>query len=266
MRTTHDTNSNRKTMVDSQGRTNFNTSMQNLPRGLINTAFSLNSNSTANQDIPSLPLPPQKILKFYMQELTDYEKAEVLDFQMIYFLGKSKAAKVDQKKKSAAQTTEPPKDELSSDVKDNSSEENPKKKKEKVYNFNYGYDDESGDYKIVMHDHIGYRYEIVEFLGQGSFGTALRCIDHKKKEHVAVKIVKNKKKYYYQASVELKILQYLQQHDVDDIMNVIHIKDYCIFRKHLCMSFELLSMNLFEFLKINDFNGFDHNLVRRFAI
>lgn len=49
-------------------------------------------------------------------------------------------------------------------------------------------------------------------------------------------------------------------------MNVIHIQDYVIFRKHLCMSFELLSMNLFEFLKINDFNGFDHNLVRRFAI
>ena len=80
------------------------------------------------------------------------------------------------------------------------------------------------------------------------------------------KIVKNKKKYYYQASVELKILQYLRQHDHEDIMNVIHIEDYVVFRKHLCMSFERLSMNLFEFLKINDFNGFDHNLIRRFAI
>jgi dual specificity tyrosine-phosphorylation-regulated kinase 2/3/4 len=44
------------------------------------------------------------------------------------------------------------------------------------------------------------------------------------------------------------------------------MKDYVVFRKHLCMSFELLSMNLFEFLKVNDFNGFDHNLIRRFAI
>jgi len=49
-------------------------------------------------------------------------------------------------------------------------------------------------------------------------------------------------------------------------MNVIHIEDYVVFRKHLCMAFEKLSMNLFEFLKINDFNGFDHNLIRRFAI
>jgi len=49
-------------------------------------------------------------------------------------------------------------------------------------------------------------------------------------------------------------------------MNVIHLNDYVVFRRHLCIGFELLSMNLFEFLKINDFCGFDHNLVRRFAI
>ncbi len=49
-------------------------------------------------------------------------------------------------------------------------------------------------------------------------------------------------------------------------MNVVHLEDYVIFRKHLCICFELLAMNLFEFLKVNDFNGFDHNLIRRFAI
>ena len=50
---------------------------------------------------------------------------------------------------------------------------------------------------MVMGDHIGYRYEIREFLGKGSFGTALACFDHKEKREVAIKIVKNKKKYYY---------------------------------------------------------------------
>ena len=39
--------------------------------------------------------------------------------------------------------------------------------------FNFGYDDESGDYKVVDGDHIGYRYEVIKFLGKGSFGTAL---------------------------------------------------------------------------------------------
>jgi len=36
---------------------------------------------------------------------------------------------------------------------------------------NYGYDDEKGDYKIVIGDHIGYRYEVLSFIGKGSFGT-----------------------------------------------------------------------------------------------
>jgi len=48
-----------------------------------------------------------------------------------------------------------------------------------------------------MKDHIGYRYEVLSFIGKGSFGTALRCFDHKNKEEVALKIVKNKKKYQY---------------------------------------------------------------------
>jgi dual specificity tyrosine-phosphorylation-regulated kinase 2/3/4 len=69
-----------------------------------------------------------------------------------------------------------------------------------------------------------------------------------------LKIVKNKRKYVYQAGVELKILQFLRDQDPEDIMNVVHMQDYIVFRKHLCIGFELLSMNLFEFLKVNDFN------------
>ena len=54
--------------------------------------------------------------------------------------------------------------------------------------------------------------------------------------------------------MELKILQFLRDQDPEDIMNVVHMQDYIVFRKHLCIGFELLSMNLFEFLKVNDFN------------
>lgn len=48
-----------------------------------------------------------------------------------------------------------------------------------------------------MKDHIGYRYELLKFLGKGSFGIAVKCFDHKRKEEVAIKIIKNKKKYQY---------------------------------------------------------------------
>ena len=50
------------------------------------------------------------------------------------------------------------------------------------------------------------------------------------------------------------------------MMNIIHMKDYVIFRKHLCITFELMSINLYEFLKLNDFEGLSLSLVRRFAI
>lgn len=32
------------------------------------------------------------------------------------------------------------------------------------------------------------------------------------------------------------------------------------------MVFELMSCNLYEFIAINDFNGFEFDLIRRFAI
>jgi len=118
---------------------------------------------------------------------------------MVYFLGKSKKDKVDEKNCEIKEKAD------SNENKSSKSSEN-KESKEPVFNQNHGYDDDKGDYKIVIGDHIGYRYQIVEFLGKGSFGTAVKCIDHKEKKQVAVKIVKNKKKYYYQASVELKIL------------------------------------------------------------
>ena len=119
--------------------------------------------------------------------------------------------------------------------------------------FNHGYDDEQGDYQVVMKDHLAYRFEILEFLGSGSFGQAIKCFDHKTKEEVAVKLIRNKKKFQYQAGIELKILKYLNLHDKHDQNNIIRIKSFTLFRKHLLIGFECLSINLYEFIKNNNF-------------
>jgi dual specificity tyrosine-phosphorylation-regulated kinase 2/3/4 len=43
---------------------------------------------------------------------------------------------------------------------------------------------------------LDYRYEIVKKLGKGSFGIVVRAFDHKLKEFVALKVLKNKKRLY----------------------------------------------------------------------
>jgi dual specificity tyrosine-phosphorylation-regulated kinase 2/3/4 len=106
----------------------------------------------------------QAALKWYGLMLTDYEKKEIQDYPMVYFIGNSRDKKI------------------------NGSEQN---------EHNFGYDDEKGDYNVVYEDHVGFRYEVKEFLGKGSFGTALKCLDHKTGKEICMKIIKNKKKYYY---------------------------------------------------------------------
>ena len=66
---------------------------------------------------------------------------------------------------------------------------------------------------------------------------------------VAIKVIRNKKRFQHQAGVELKLLKYLKNKDKNDENNIVRIYDYDIFRKHLLISFELLSMNLYEFIK-----------------
>lgn len=61
---------------------------------------------------------------------------------------------------------------------------------------NHGFDNEENEYIIRMNEHLGYRYEVVKKLGKGSFGMVVRCYDHKEKEYVALKTLKNKKRLY----------------------------------------------------------------------
>ena len=42
--------------------------------------------------------------------------------------------------------------------------------------------------------------------------------------------------------------------------------DHFTFRGHLCITTELLSINLYELIKANSFNGFSTTLIRRFTM
>lgn len=118
---------------------------------------------------------------------------------------------------------------------------------------NHGYDDERGDYHTVLHDHISYRYEVLSILGKGSFGQVLKCYDYKTHTLQAVKIIRNKKRFHHQALVEVKVLETLRHRDTDDGRNVVHMEEFFYFRSHLCIAFELMSINLYELIKQNNF-------------
>jgi dual specificity tyrosine-phosphorylation-regulated kinase 2/3/4 len=126
---------------------------------------------------PKERVTPAQALK--VANLNIFEKGEIIDFKDIYFCGTHKAKK---------------------HVGDLNSQ-----------SANFGYDDERGDYNIVVGDHIAYRYEIVDVLGKGSFGQVVRCVDHKTGQLVAVKIIRNKKRFHQQALVEVNILKKLKE-------------------------------------------------------
>jgi dual specificity tyrosine-phosphorylation-regulated kinase 2/3/4 len=103
----------------------------------------------------------------------------------------------------------------------------------------------------------------MDLLGKGSFGKVVRVFDHKKKVKIALKVIRNKKRFHRQAMVEIKVLEDIRFHDRDSKYSVIHIMSHFMFRNHICISFELLNINLYEFLKLNDFHGLSQGLVRR---
>ena len=128
------------------------------------------------------------------------------------------------------------------------------------------FDDENGDYLGNVHDHIYYRYEIVGHLGRGSFGQVLKCHDRASRAMVAVKIVRNKQKFQEQSIVEAQLLSHMKQADSDGKSNIIRLHESFTFRNHLCMSFELLSLNLYEHLRLEQFRGLPVLLIKKMAV
>ncbi|GAA5836262.1 hypothetical protein JCM9279_002242 [Rhodotorula babjevae] len=182
---------------------------------------------------PLPPLNPDDAVSLYSRYLSPYERDEIAEYRQVYFVGPN----CDKKPATKEVTTN-----------------------------NHGFDDERGDYLLVMHDHIQFRYEVVGVLGKGSFGQVLECRDHKTGNMVAVKIIRNKKRFHHQALVEIKVLENLVKWDPDEKHFVIRMVESFTFRGHLCIVTELLSINLYELVKANSFAGFSTVLIRRFAV
>lgn len=135
---------------------------------------------------------------------------------------------------------------------------------------NNGFDNEESDYILWVNDILGTddnrRYLVLNVLGKGTFGQVVKCQNMLTKEVVAVKVIKNKPAYLNQSMMEVSILEHIQTHvDKDDRHNLLRLKDKFVHKEHLCLVFELLSSNLYEVIRKNQFHGLSISLVRTFA-
>ena len=128
------------------------------------------------------------------------------------------------------------------------------------------FDDNENSLLVAVDDSLNYRYQVIDNVGNGAFGSCYKCLDHKKNRIVAVKIIKNQENLKKQSIVEVNLLRHLNSKDPLDKKNIVKLLDDFVFRSHHCLVFELLSMNLYSFLKNNNFAGFQIRLVQRFAM
>ncbi|RWS09099.1 dual specificity phosphorylation-regulated tyrosine kinase-like protein, partial [Dinothrombium tinctorium] len=107
-----------------------------------------------------LPLTPNETLRYYGLRLNAFERAEVVHYPEVWYLGLDAA--------------------------------NCKIEGDENFGQNSGYDDDSGSYIKASFDQ--WSYEILEVIGKGSFGQVIKALDHKTNEQVALKIIRNKKR------------------------------------------------------------------------
>ena len=108
-----------------------------------------------------------------------------------------------------------------------------------------------GDYQLVQHEvlySVTTAYEVLEFLGRGTFGQVVKCWKKGTNEIVAIKILKNHPSYARQGAIEVSILSRLSHENADEF-NFVRAHECFQHKNHTCLVFEMLEQNLYDFLK-----------------
>ncbi|KAL2091118.1 hypothetical protein ACEWY4_013381 [Coilia grayii] len=113
-----------------------------------------------------------------------------------------------------------------------------------------------GDYQLVQHEilcSVSSSYEVLEFLGRGTFGQVAKCWKRGTNEIVAIKILKNHPSYARQGQIEVSILKCLSAENADEF-NFVRSYECFQHKGHTCLVFEMLEQNLYDFLKHSKFS------------
>ena len=237
------------------------------------------SKSTLNKD----PISSKKFLIKYKNYLKNYEIDELKNLnkkgELVYYLGEI-SQRIKNEEKTYFRLNKSFDNSNENDTTINNKNENNRPKT--CINFNkiyceeiknikkefthYSFNDKDGDFIARKGWHINYRYEILKCLGKGSFGEAIKCFDHKNNDFVCIKIINSHEKFQNQALVEIKIVSEIAKYDINNDSNNVKFYNYFKFRGHICLVFECLSINLFEFIESKNFIGLDIQVIRNYTI
>lgn len=106
-----------------------------------------------------------------------------------------------------------------------------------------------------------YFFQVLEFLGRGTFGQVVKCWKRGTSEIVAIKILKNHPSYARQGQIEVSILSRLSQENADEF-NFVRAFECFQHKNHTCLVFEMLEQNLYDFLKQNKFSPLPLKYIR----
>jgi len=126
-------------------------------------------------------------------------------------------------------------------------------------------DDEEGHLVYKTGDLLQGRYKIMGELGEGTFGKVVKCEDLYKGRIIAIKIIKNVKKYREAAKLEINVLNKLAKYDPKGDKLCVLMYDCFDYHGHQCIAFELLGLSVFDFLKDNNYCGYPVEHVRQMA-
>ena len=117
-------------------------------------------------------------------------------------------------------------------------------------NLTDNWDDAEGYYRVQTGETLDHRYMVFGYTGQGVFSNVVRARDTmKQNREVAIKIIRNNEIMHKTGLKELEMLRRLNEADPDDKYHCLRLYRHFFHKKHLCLAFEHLSMNLREVLK-----------------
>jgi len=110
------------------------------------------------------------------------------------------------------------------------------------------------------------RYQVQKLLGDGTFGRVLLCHDSKDDQEVAVKVIRDVRRYAENAKIEADILRDIKKADpLGKRTRSAIMLDTFLFNGHFCLVFEVCGCSLYDFLKENNFRGFWMQDIKQFA-